>query len=163
ILAADEDKNLTPKQREYAETVYSAGRDLLALISQILDLSRVEAGRIETHPEPASVATVRAFVERTFAPVALQRGIGFSIDIAADTPATITADRHLLEEILKNLVSNAFKFTEHGSVALRVARRPPDPKSRSAALRGAPAMVAFEVIDTGIGIPIDKQEIIFEA
>ncbi len=161
MLASNEDGNLSPKQEEWAATIHSAGRDLLALINQILDLSKVEAGRIETHIEPLEIDEVTNFVERTFRPVALQRGLSLTIDVAPATPRRITTDRQLLEQILKNLLSNAFKFTERGSVGLRIepGRLPPILPS-SGVDRAA---IAFSVSDTGIGIGPDHTERIFEA
>jgi HAMP domain-containing protein/signal transduction histidine kinase/CheY-like chemotaxis protein len=163
MLAANEDHNLTKTQEEWAFTIHSAGRDLLALINQILDLSRVEAGRIETHAEACSLEAVREFVERTFRPVALQRGIEFAIEVGVGTPASIMTDRQLLEQILKNLLANAFKFTERGRVDLRIVRVAPGATFRGAMLARAPAAVAFAVSDTGIGVSREQRENIFEA
>nr|UXE44636.1 sensor histidine kinase RcsC [uncultured bacterium] len=163
MLAANDEKNLTGKQQEWASTIHSAGRDLLALINQILDLSKVEAGRIETHVENVAVTDVCQFVNRTFRPVALQRGLDFEIVTSREAPATVTTDRQLLEQILKNLLANAFKFTERGRVELRVERpRPPLPVYAEPLLR-APSVVAFCVSDTGIGIAKEHIKRIFEA
>ena len=162
MLAANEDGNLSDKQREWAETIYSAGRDLLALINQILDLSKVEAGRIETHLEPYPLQAVQEFAERTFRPVAMQRGLEFSIDVAPGVPPSVTTDHQLLDQILKNLLANAFKFTEHGRVTLRIERAA-GVRFRSASLQSAPAVIAFAVSDTGIGISARQVERIFEA
>jgi HAMP domain-containing protein/signal transduction histidine kinase/CheY-like chemotaxis protein len=161
MLSANEDKNLSSKQQEWAATIHSAGRDLLALINQILDLSKVEAGRIETHVETYPLDELHLFVERMFRPVAQQRGLDFTVDVAPSAPAAVRTDRQLLEQILKNLLANAFKFTEHGRVELRIERA--EGGYRSEALRRAPAVVAFAVSDTGIGIPADQQDRIFEA
>jgi len=149
MLAANEDKNLSPTQEEWAETIHSSGRDLLALINQILDLSKVEAGRIETHPQRYPLEDVVAFAERTFRPVALQRGLSFTVEIAEGAPAAITTDHQLLDQILKNLLSNAFKFTERGGVKLRIAR--------------AAGVLALAVTDTGIGVPKEQHDRIFDA
>jgi signal transduction histidine kinase/CheY-like chemotaxis protein/HAMP domain-containing protein len=163
MLASTEDSQFSAKQREWAETIHSSGRDLLALINEILDLSKVEAGRIETHPEPCRIDEVRAFAERTFRPVALQRGLDFGIDVASGVPAAVTTDRRLLQQILKNLLSNAFKFTEHGNVTLRISPEQPRPEFKTESLRGAQAIVAFAVTDTGIGVPKEQERQIFEA
>jgi signal transduction histidine kinase/HAMP domain-containing protein/ActR/RegA family two-component response regulator len=163
LLASNEEKNMTSKQQQFAETIHSAGRDLLALIDQILDLSKVEAGRIETHPESLSIADVTQFVERTFRPVAIQRDLSFSIRVGDEMPTTMVSDRQLLEQILKNLLSNAFKFTEHGGVDLRVRRATAGASFRSDSLRSAAEVVAFVVSDTGIGIPPEKKGLVFEA
>ena len=162
MLAANEDRNLSDKQREWAETIHSAGRDLLALINQILDLSKVEAGRIETHLEPYPLQAVQEFAERTFRPVAMQCGLEFSIDVAPGVPSSVTTDHQLLDQILKNLLANAFKFTEHGRVALRIERAA-GVRFRSASLQSAPMVIAFAVSDTGIGIAARQLERIFEA
>ena len=163
MLAANEDDTLTSEQEQWASTIHSAGRDLLALINQILDLSKIEVGRIETHLEPVPLADVRAFAERTFRPVALQRGLELAIDIAPEVPRAITTDRQLLEQILKNLLSNALKFTEEGRVELEVGRAPAGMTYRSTSLQRAPAVLAFEVSDTGIGVSPEQQDKIFEA
>jgi signal transduction histidine kinase/ActR/RegA family two-component response regulator/HAMP domain-containing protein len=163
MLASNEDKNLSDKQQEWAATIHSAGRDLLALINQILDLSRIEAGRIETHLEPYPMQAVREFAERTFRPVAMERGLEFSIEVAPDAPLRMTTDRQLLDQILKNLLANAFKFTERGRVELRIERASADLPVRSASLQRAPAVIAFAVSDTGIGISSGQFERIFEA
>jgi HAMP domain-containing protein/signal transduction histidine kinase len=163
MLAANEEKNLLGKQQEWAATIHSSGRDLLALINQILDLSKVEAGRIETHTESFTIDSVREFAERTFRPVALQRGLEFSIELQPELPPSVRTDRHLLHQILKNLLSNAFKFTEHGRVELRFFRAPVGTAFRSESLRTAPSVIAFAVSDRGIGIPWEQQEKVFEA
>ncbi|MBZ5709933.1 HAMP domain-containing protein [Nannocystis pusilla] len=163
MLAANEERTLTPKQQEYAETIHSSGRDLLALINQILDLSKVEAGRIETHYEVYPLAELKRFAERTFRPVALQRGLEFAIHIEPGAPSTLVTDRHLLEQILKNLLSNAFKFTERGRVDLRIDTAPPGLPVRADKLRAAPGIIAFAVSDTGIGISLEKHGLVFEA
>jgi signal transduction histidine kinase/ActR/RegA family two-component response regulator len=163
MLAANEDKNLSDKQQEWAATIHSAGRDLLALINQILDLSKIEAGRIETHFETYPTQTIQEFSERTFRPVAMQRGLDFSIEVAPGVPPSLTTDRQLLDQILKNLLANAFKFTEHGRVELHIERAPADLTFRSPLLQRAPVVIAFAVSDTGIGIASGQLERIFEA
>ncbi|HEX5514201.1 MAG TPA: ATP-binding protein, partial [Gammaproteobacteria bacterium] len=163
MLAADESKNLSEQQQEWAETIHSAGRDLLALINQILDLSKVEAGRIETHFERYPLAAVRDFAERTFRPVAMQQGVAFEIELEDGAPEHIGTDRQLLEQILKNLLSNAFKFTEAGKVKLTISRPARNPLFASTALRQSEGTICFMVTDTGIGIAPDKHAIIFEA
>jgi HAMP domain-containing protein/signal transduction histidine kinase/ActR/RegA family two-component response regulator len=163
LLETNAEKHLSKEQQEWAATIHSAGRDLLALINQILDLSKVEAGRIETHIEPFAVASVREFVERGFRALATQKGLALAIEIADGAPATVTTDPQLLEQILKNLLSNAVKFTEHGQITLRVDRAPDGTRYASAALQGAPAVVQFAVQDTGIGISAEKLATIFDA
>jgi CheY-like chemotaxis protein/signal transduction histidine kinase/HAMP domain-containing protein len=163
LLAENRDGNLTEKQVEFARTIYSAGTDLLTLINDVLDLSKVEAGRLELHPAPIEIAELRSFVERTFSPVAEQKGLEFTVEVQPDVPETITTDGQRLQQILKNLLSNAFKFTEEGSVGLtiRVAER--TRHFANPALDKAPMVLAFAVHDTGIGIPKEKQQLIFEA
>ncbi len=163
MLAANEEQNLSDKQQEWAATIHSAGRDLLALINQILDLSKIEAGRIETHLEPCPMQSVQESAERAFRPVAMQRGLEFSIDVAPGAPLSVTTDRQLLHQILKNLLANAFKFTERGRVGLRIEPAPEGLLFRSASLQEAPAVLAFAVSDTGIGISSEQLDRIFEA
>ncbi len=124
MLAANEEKNLSDKQQDWAATIHSAGRDLLALINQILDLSKIEAGRIETHLEPCPTAG-RAGVCRAYVPARRHAaGLEFSIEVAPGAPLSVTTDRQLLHQILKNLLANAFKFTERGRVGLRIEPAP---------------------------------------
>jgi HAMP domain-containing protein/signal transduction histidine kinase/CheY-like chemotaxis protein len=163
MLSANEDKNLTMKQEEWARVIHSSGRDLLALINEILDLSKVEAGRIETHLEAYPLVELGDFVERTFRPVALQKGLALSIEIEDGVPSSFVTDRQLLEQILKNLVANAIKFTEQGRVSLRIRREPPGRPYQSEALLRAPGVLAFATSDTGIGIPKEQHDRIFEA
>jgi signal transduction histidine kinase/HAMP domain-containing protein len=163
MLAMNEDGNLTASQQQWASTICAGGRDLVALINQILDLSKVEAGRIETHVETYPIEAVREFAERTFRPVAMQKQLDFSVDIGVTVPATLTTDRQLLEQVLKNLLSNAFKFTSHGGVCLRADQVPAGPHFRSERLRRAPVVIAFSVADTGTGIPPEKIETIFDS
>jgi signal transduction histidine kinase/HAMP domain-containing protein/ActR/RegA family two-component response regulator len=155
ILAENRDGNLTPDQVRSASTVYTSGNELLTLINEILDLSKVEAGKMPIEPREALLEEVRDYLEQTFRHVAEQRGLRFAIQMRSDLPASIYTDVTRLQQILKNLLSNAFKFTERGDVTLAVERRPP-------ASGGAP-LLAFAVRDTGIGIAGDKQKIIFEA
>ena len=163
MLAADEEQRLSPQQLEWAETIHSAGRDLLALINQILDLSKVEAGRIETHYERYPLADMRDFAERTFRPLAMQQSLDFEVILEDGAPEHIGTDRQLLQQILKNLLSNAFKFTEQGRVELRIGRALKDTPFAGRVLSNAEEVVAFTVSDTGIGISPDKQRLIFEA
>ncbi|HWV38943.1 MAG TPA: HAMP domain-containing protein [Vulgatibacter sp.] len=163
MLAADEDSNLTEEQREWAATIHAAGRDLLVLINQVLDLSRVEAGRVESRVGRSSLDDVQALVERTFRPLALQKKLELEVARDPEVPAEILTDRQLLDQILLNLMSNALKFTERGRVALHVEFAPEGKRYETAALRRAEKVLAFRVKDTGIGIPRDQQEEIFEA
>jgi CheY-like chemotaxis protein/signal transduction histidine kinase/CHASE3 domain sensor protein len=150
LLADNKDGNLTGTQVRFAQTVSSAGNDLLRLINDVLDLSRIEAGKIELAPEPASTASVVESMVKTFQPTAEQNGLGFSWDIEPGASGQIETDQQRLGQILKNLLSNAFKFTAKGEVALRVF----SPASGS---------VSFAIRDTGVGIAEHQREVIFEA
>jgi signal transduction histidine kinase/DNA-binding response OmpR family regulator/CHASE3 domain sensor protein len=150
LLADNREGNLTDEQIKYAQTIQSAGNDLLALISDILDLSKIEAGHMEAHVESLSVEALLASLRRTFEPVAGQKGLALETRLEASAPATIETDPQRLEQILKNLLSNAIKFTERGRVAIEVRPAPGD-------------RIAFSVVDTGIGIPEHQQAMVFEA
>jgi signal transduction histidine kinase/CheY-like chemotaxis protein/CHASE3 domain sensor protein len=147
LLADNRDENLTAEQVKFAETIYSAGNDLLTLINDILDLSKIEAGKIDLHVEQVTLARLVDPVTRMFEPVARDKGLTFAIQV--DGEATMVTDTPRVQQILKNLLSNAFKFTEAGSVRLRVAR--------------VGGKVEMAVRDTGIGIAPHQQEIVFEA
>jgi CheY-like chemotaxis protein/signal transduction histidine kinase len=150
LLADNNDGNLTAAQVKFAKTITSAGNDLLALINDVLDLSRIEAGKVELAPEKISPAAAVESLVKTFQPSADQRHLRFSWVIEPGVPEQLETDPQRLGQILKNLLSNAFKFTEKGEVALRVF----SPQSGS---------VAFAVRDTGVGIAPHQQEVIFEA
>src|SRR4051812_29751423 len=164
LLTENKDKNLTGKQVEFAQTIYSSGTDLLNLINDILDLSKVEAGKMEVNPSDVTMNEVKDFVERTFKPVADQKNLSFSVDITPDVPSPIYTDGQRLQQVIKNLLSNAFKFTQQGGVTLSIRRG--DVSRRYAARtldKAEGGVIAFEVKDTGIGIPRDKQQLISEA
>jgi HAMP domain-containing protein/signal transduction histidine kinase/CheY-like chemotaxis protein len=162
LLADNPETNLTSKQVEYAKTIHASGGDLLALINEILDLSKVEAGKMQIEPRTLQFVDIVDFVERSFRPVADQKGLELRIESAPDLPVAMRTDPQRLQQVLKNLLSNAFKFTNQGSVTLRVARA--DTRAFSnRALSRAEHVIAFAVTDTGIGIPSDKQRLIFEA
>ncbi len=163
MLASEDQGGLNERQREWASTIHSAGKDLLVLINQVLDLSRVEAGRIEAHLENRSLREVEELIERTFRPVALQKELDFEIVRSAKVPTRIVTDRQLLEPILLNLLSNAFKFTSEGKVSLRIERATPPRPLPDIGRPGATGALAFVVSDTGIGIADVQQRTIFEA
>ncbi len=163
LLAENADGNLSQRQVEFARSIYEAGNDLLNLISDILDLSKVEAGKIDTAVAPVRVATLCGDLDHMFRPIAGQQSLTFSIEVDEWAPDTIMTDERRVQQVLKNLLSNAFKFTEHGSVRLRVAPAPPGTRFASKRLQAAPGAVAFSVADTGIGIESDKLLVIFEA
>nr|WP_231871409.1 response regulator [Planctomyces sp. SH-PL62] len=150
LLADNLQGNLTDEQIKYAQTIQSAGNDLLKLINDILDLSKIEAGRMDVQAERMPIAEMVQGLARTFEPIAAQRGLRFSTRIADGCPAAIETDRQRLEQVLKNLLANAMKFTERGEVTLGVSP-------------AADGRVEFSVVDTGIGISPAQQEVIFEA
>jgi HAMP domain-containing protein/signal transduction histidine kinase/ActR/RegA family two-component response regulator len=163
LLAENAEKNLTSQQIEYARTVLSSGRDLLALINQILDLSKIEAGKMEIEKRRVPLGEIRAYAEQHYRPIAGQKGLRFTTSIAGDAPPTITTDPQRLQQILKNLLSNAFKFTDAGAVELRVSIETDVRRLQSQTLRRGAAALAFAIVDSGIGIAPDKQQIVFEA
>jgi signal transduction histidine kinase/CheY-like chemotaxis protein/HAMP domain-containing protein len=163
LLSENADGNLTPKQIEFATTIHASGADLLMLINDILDLAKIESGTMTVDADDVPFADLRTSVEQTFAQIARDKGLEFTIDLDAELPQTILTDSKRLQQVLKNLLSNAFKFTGQGNVTLRVARATTGWNSEHEGLRHADAVIAFAVSDTGIGIPADKQRIIFEA
>ncbi|HXM39805.1 MAG TPA: HAMP domain-containing protein [Bryobacteraceae bacterium] len=164
MLAENTDSTLTSKQVKYAETIHSSGTDLLALINDILDLSKIESGKMDVEVGSVRYSEVRDFCLRTFRHVADGKGLDFSIELEESLPAdTIITDAKRLQQVLKNLLSNALKFTEHGTVRLRVERASSGWSPNHPVLNRVKSVVAFSVTDTGIGIPQEKQRIIFEA
>ncbi len=161
-LANNKEKNLTPEQVKFATTVYSSGQDLLALINEILDLSKVETGKMPVSPKDISVEEIEEYLEQTFRPVAENKSLNFEIKIHEKLNPQIFSDENRLQQILKNLLSNAFKFTEKGSVRLDIEPGDGQHKYALEHLNNS-AVVLFKVSDTGIGIPEEKQDMIFEA
>jgi CheY-like chemotaxis protein/methyl-accepting chemotaxis protein len=151
LLADNEAKNLTPKQVEHCRTIHSSGKDLLGLINQVLDLAKIESGKQELAIEPVSLAELAGHVERVFRPLAADKGIELTIELAADTPEFIVTDKPRLERILVNLLGNAVKFTNHGKVSLAIGRPRAEAKLGRRDLDAARSL-AFVVADTGIGI-----------
>ena len=163
LLAENPESNLNEKQIEFANTIYSAGSDLLSLINDILDLSKVEAGRMDVNVSEVKLSDLRDFVERSFRAVAEDKDLGFEIDVhGANVPPTIETDEQRLQQVIKNLLSNAFKFTSSGNVKLRIGLAE-GRQFASEALSRADAVLEFSVEDTGVGIPHDKLRLIFEA
>ena len=166
LLADNKVGNLSDKQVEYARTIQASGTDLLDLINEVLDLSKVEAGKIEVYPTDVRMEEVQEFSERSFRPLAQQKGLAYDIVIAKGAPPSLRTDGQRLQQILRNLLANAFKFTESGKVELVIEPAPPlhhfQRRSLYTALAGK-GVVAFRVRDTGIGIPPDKHQLIFEA
>ncbi|MFF7446573.1 MULTISPECIES: HAMP domain-containing protein [unclassified Streptomyces] len=161
LLAQNPSRNLTQKQVEYAGIIHSAGSDLLQLINDILDLSKVEAGKMDVAPERVPLRQLLEYVEATFRPMTTQKSLDFAVATAPGTPADLLTDDSRLRQILRNLLSNAVKFTEHGSVELRIEPAT-DQEVPPGVHRGGP-VVAFRVKDTGIGIPQQQLETIFGA
>ncbi|MEU8717341.1 HAMP domain-containing protein [Streptomyces sp. NPDC048663] len=161
LLAQNPSRNLTPKQVEYAGIIHSAGSDLLQLINDILDLSKVEAGKMDVAPERVPLRQLLEYVEATFRPMTTQKSLEFTVATAPGTPADLLTDDSRLRQILRNLLSNAVKFTEQGCVELRIEPAA-DREVPAGVLRGGP-VVAFRVVDTGIGIPHQQLETIFGA
>jgi len=155
--------NLTDQQRTYAKTIYGAGNDLLNLINDILDLSKIESGTVSADPTNVPLSHVREAVESTFAPLGAAKNVDLVLDFDPGLPRTILTDDTRLLQILKNLLSNAFKFTSSGNVTLQVAPATQGWSPDQHVLNRASQVLAFRVSDTGIGIPADKQRLIFEA
>nr|WP_122769839.1 response regulator [Pseudomonas viridiflava] len=150
LLAENPTENLTAEQVKFAESIYSAGNDLLNLINDILDISKVEAGKLEVRPENSSVSRLVEGLRSLFQPLATEKRLQFTVEMQAGAPTMLYTDRQRLEQILKNLLSNAIKFTETGTVSMIVSRQPG-------------SGIAFTVRDSGIGIAEEHQQSIFEA
>src|SRR5688572_23345773 len=157
------DGNLNEKQVSYAKTIHSCGDDLIQLINDILDLSKIESGYISTDFVNLRFNEITAFVETTFKHISENKNLRFNIEMDENLPDTMETDVQRLNQILKNLLSNAFKFTEKGEVKLRIYEAHQNWKQHHYNLDHAKKVVAFEIRDTGIGISKDKQNIIFEA
>ncbi len=162
-LADNPEGNLRPKQIEFARTIHGAGTDLLNLISDILDLSKIESGTVSVDAEEIFFSNVLETVARPFRHQAESQGLSFDVQIDPQLGRSIITDSKRLQQILKNLLSNALKFTAQGSVRLRVVPAQAGWRPDNAALNQASSVVAFEVTDTGVGIPVEKQKIVFEA
>ncbi|MBI4861909.1 MAG: GAF domain-containing protein, partial [Candidatus Riflebacteria bacterium] len=161
LLADNGEGTLTGRQSEFARTIHSSGMDLLGMINDILDMAKIEAGRMDVTVETVALGQIVDQVERTFRPMALERNLQFEVERAEALPDVIRTDEKRLMQVLKNLLANAFKFTHAGHVSLRIGRAPNQGAGGDNALDGAP-WVAFAVTDTGIGIPADRQQAVFE-
>jgi CheY-like chemotaxis protein len=162
-LTRNPDGNLSHRQTEFAKTIHASGKDLLALINDILDLSKIESGTVVVDVGELRVADLLDYVDRTFRHVAEARKLEFQIDTSRLMNRSLTTDAKRFQQVLKNLLSNAFKFTERGRVALRLETVTDGWTPGLKSLDNAESVVAISVADTGIGIPGDKQQIIFEA
>ncbi|MEU9609218.1 HAMP domain-containing protein [Streptomyces sp. NPDC048057] len=171
LLADNAEGNLSPKQVEFAETIHGAGSDLLQLINDILDLSKVEAGKMDVSPTRIALVQLVDYVEATFRPLTAEKGLDFSVRVSPELPATLHTDEQRLLQVLRNLLSNAVKFTDSGAVELVIRPAGADvPQSiREQLLEGGSLqdadseLIAFSVTDTGIGIAAGKMRVIFEA
>ncbi|MEW5534972.1 MULTISPECIES: HAMP domain-containing protein [Streptomyces] len=171
LLADNADENLSPKQVEFAETIHGAGSDLLQLINDILDLSKVEAGKMDVSPTRIALVQLVDYVEATFRPLTAEKGLDFSVRVSPELPATLHTDEQRLLQVLRNLLSNAVKFTDTGAVELVIRPAGADVPAaireqllEAGSLREADAdLIAFSVTDTGIGIAASKMLVIFEA
>ena len=163
LLADNAEGNLTEKQTKFAHTIHSSGTDLLTLINDILDLARVESGKLNIEPAAVYLADLREMVIQDFSHVALSKGTEFRVLVDPDLPDSIQTDPTRLHQILKNLMSNALKFTERGAVRMEIKLAKSGWRPGTSGLDRAERVVAFSVVDTGIGIPPEKQRIVFEA
>ncbi|PMB48518.1 hybrid sensor histidine kinase/response regulator, partial [Fischerella thermalis CCMEE 5330] len=163
LLADNTEGNLSDKQIEYSRTIYSAGNDLLSLINDILDLAKIESGTMSIDMDQMRLSDLREQVERTFRQVAVDKRLNFTIELDSELPRTIYTDAKRLQQILKNLLANAFKFTERGEVSLQIFVAKQGWSSDQEKLNRADRVIGFAVRDTGIGIAPEKQKIIFEA
>ncbi|MER5882298.1 HAMP domain-containing protein [Streptomyces sp. NPDC001941] len=160
LLSDNPDGHLSDQEVQFATTIHRSGSDLLQLINDILDLSKIEAGRMDVRPKKLPLIKLLDYVHATFRPITLDRGLAFEVAVGEDVPREMFSDEQRLQQILRNLLSNAIKFTSSGRVELRV-NRVKDPEDKL--LKGMDDLVAFAVSDTGIGIAAEKLPVIFEA
>ncbi|HJZ11770.1 MAG TPA: histidine kinase dimerization/phospho-acceptor domain-containing protein, partial [Acidobacteriota bacterium] len=161
ILSENKESNLNTKQIEYMQTIYGSGNDLLGLINEVLDLSKIEAGRMDIHVYEFPVANLQTFAERSFGQIAEQKGLDFVAEISPEVSETIKTDQQRLEQVIRNLLSNAFKFTDQGKIQVTVRNATAEERFGVSTLKEADQVVAISVADTGIGIPKEKHKIIF--
>ncbi|MNM20534.1 Autoinducer 2 sensor kinase/phosphatase LuxQ [compost metagenome] len=161
LLAENKNGNLTEKQVEFAQTIYTSGADLLKMIDEILDLSKADAGKMELNREKVALTELKTFVKHNFAPLAQKKGIALRLSFLEPLPDTIVTDGYRLKQVLRNLLSNAFKFTSKGYVEFSVSRA--EEKQLPVYLPLDRDYLAIAVKDSGIGIPEDKQDLVFEA
>jgi HAMP domain-containing protein/CheY-like chemotaxis protein/signal transduction histidine kinase len=162
-LSDNPEGNLSGKQVEFAKTIHGSGSDLLTLINDILDLSKIESGTVTLDVSEYRFSNLRNYVDRTFRHMAEAKHLGFTVDLSENLPTAVMTDTTRLQQVLKNLLSNAFKFTSHGNVALNISLVRSGWSSDHPNLLHADAVLAFSVTDTGVGIPGDKLQLIFEA
>ncbi|HET6914657.1 MAG TPA: HAMP domain-containing protein [Acidimicrobiales bacterium] len=163
LLSQNEQGNLDERQVEFAQTIHNAGSDLLDLINDILDLSKVEAGKMDVVAATVPLSGVADRIRQSFGPLAADKKLTLEVQVSEDAGESIVTDEQRLHQVLKNLMSNAVKFTEQGSVRLEISRAPEGIRFTNPALASAHSVVAFTVTDTGVGIPPDKLRLVFEA
>ena len=163
LILENKEKKLTTRQSEFAQTIHSAGEDLLNLINEILDLAKVESGKMEVALQTVRVQSIADAIQVSFSPLAEQRGIQFTIHVAPDVPERLITDRKRVEQIVKNFLSNAFKFTARGTIRLEITVSRELVICRGDDDTGDHGCLAISVVDTGIGIPAAKQQMVFEA
>ncbi|MBA2635600.1 MAG: response regulator, partial [Sphingomonas sp.] len=163
LLSDNPQRNLNDKQVEFAKTIHGAGSDLLSLINDILDLSKIESGTVTIEVGDMPMMSLKQHMERTFRQLAADKGLDFNVNFDPKLPEAISTDEKRLQQIVLNLLSNAFKFTAHGGVTLDVSCATSGWSANHPALRNAETAIEIAVTDTGIGIPEDKQKLIFEA
>ncbi|MEK5059263.1 histidine kinase [Paenibacillus sp. FSL H7-0326] len=161
LLTENKEGNLSDKQKEYAQTIYMSGADLLKMIDEILDLSKVESGKMDINHEKVSLQDLRNFVQQNFAPVALSKDLKLAFEVKDELPESFITDGHRVKQVLRNLLSNAFKFTSEGSIT--VSMRQADDSELPHYIDMDVPFLAISVNDTGIGIAPDKKDLIFEA
>ena len=154
-LSENQEQHLSEKEVEYARTIHSSGTDLLDLINEVLDLAKIESGTMDIELSTVHLGRLKSYLESTFREMAVKKALEYTVEIDFSAPETVYTDKRRLQQVLRNLLSNAFKFTDNGfvKVVMSVASRPQDPQK----------LLALSVIDTGIGIPKDRQNLIFEA
>ena len=162
-LSDNPEGNLSGKQVEFAKTIHGSGSDLLTLINDILDLSKIESGTVTLDVSEYRFSNLRNYVDRTFRHMAEAKHLGFKVELADNLPTAVMTDTTRLQQVLKNLLSNAFKFTSHGQVSLNISLVTSGWTADHPHLLHADAVLAFSVSDTGVGIPADKLQLIFEA
>lgn len=159
LLTENKEGNLSEKQIEFAHTIYMSGADLLKMIDEILDLSKVDAGKMELSHEEVMMSDLKSFVKKNFGPLAVKKNLSLRISFDEPLPDSIVTDSHRLKQILRNLLSNAFKFTTEGFIEFSVSR----PDNLPQHLSSDTEYIAIAVKDSGIGIPADKTDLVFEA
>ncbi len=163
LLSENSSGNLSVKQVEYASTIHSAGNDLLALINEILDMAKIESGTMEAQISEVPFVELKDYVDRNFREVAQDKGLGFAITLGETLPRSVYTDSQRLQQIIRNLLSNSFKFTEQGNVSLDIEPVTRGWSRHMESLNRADLVIAFSVSDTGIGIPVHRQKMVFEA